>query len=121
MRLLGYSISQKLYIIESNHTAYITLSAQELEKYGAKTGDTEGLVNYALSIKGIEFAALIVERSDGIRLSFRSRSDFDVNKFARAHFNGGGHKNAAGGRSDYSLEDTVKKFLQVLTTYNGQL
>ncbi|MCS6824825.1 MAG: bifunctional oligoribonuclease/PAP phosphatase NrnA [Cytophagaceae bacterium] len=121
LRLLGYSISQKLTVLENKHTAYITLSAEELERYKAKTGDTEGLVNYALSIKGIELAALIVERPDCVRMSFRSRGDFDVNEFARQHFSGGGHKNAAGGCSSASLEDTVKKFVAVLNNYNGKL
>jgi phosphoesterase RecJ-like protein len=90
--------------------AYFVISKKDLKKYQSQTGDTEGLVNYALSLDGIKLAALFSEREDGIKISFRSSSDVAVNKFAASYFNGGGHKNAAGGKSALSLRDTVDRF-----------
>ncbi len=90
--------------------AYFAISKKDLKKYQSQTGDTEGLVNYALSLDGIKLAALFSEREDGIKISFRSSTEVAVNKFAAAHFLGGGHKNAAGGKSMLSLKDTVERF-----------
>ena len=103
------------------NTAYITLTWEELRQYGSQTGDTEGLVNYGLSIKGIKMAVLMYDRKEEIKLSFRSLSDFDVNALARKHFSGGGHKNASGGQSKLSLEETLKKFLSILPEYKQEL
>ena len=86
-----------------------------------QVGDTEGLVNYALSIKGIKFAALFNERKDKIRISFRSVGEFSVNSFANKHFEGGGHKNAAGGDSFLTLDKTLEKFERLLPEYEKQL
>jgi len=97
------------------------LSQQELRKFGSQTGDTEGLVNYGLSIKGIKMAVLMYDRGEEIKLSFRSLADFDVNALARKHFDGGGHKNASGGQSKLSLDDTLKKFLSILPEYKNKL
>ena len=121
LRLLGYSLSEKLKVIPEYNTAYFALSAKELNRFNTQAGDTEGLVNYALSIGGIKMAALIKEGDGIIKMSFRSVGDFSVNDFARSHFNGGGHKNAAGGRSDDSFEDTVKKFENLLKEYKSTL
>ena len=92
-------------------------------KFNFKKGDTEGLVNYALSIKGIIFAAIFIEDEDQgiVKISFRSKGKFSVNQFARNHFEGGGHDNAAGGKSDLSLEKTVQKFESLLPKYKEQL
>ncbi|MDH5597525.1 MAG: DHHA1 domain-containing protein, partial [Cyclobacteriaceae bacterium] len=117
IRLLGFSLSERLKIIPEFSTAYISLSAEDLSKFKSQTGDTEGIVNYALSIVGIKFAALITERNNMIKMSFRSMGEFSVNEFARKHFSGGGHKNAAGGKSESSLAETVKKFEEVLKEY----
>lgn len=114
LRFIGYALSEKLKILKSKRTAYFSITADELDRYHSKTGDTEGLVNYALSIEGINFAALMIERPDSVKLSFRSRGDFSVNEFARRYFEGGGHKNAAGGKSDLNLKDTENKFLEIL-------
>jgi phosphoesterase RecJ-like protein len=102
-------------------TAFIYLSAEELQRFDSQTGDTEGLVNYALSIDKVVFAAMIVEREDGVKISFRSKGDFNVNVFARTHFEGGGHKNAAGGRSLKSLSETVRHFREIVFTYKEEL
>ncbi|HEY8512098.1 MAG TPA: bifunctional oligoribonuclease/PAP phosphatase NrnA [Cyclobacteriaceae bacterium] len=122
LRLMGYVLSQKLQIVPELKTAYITLSRDELRQYESQTGDTEGLVNYGLSIRDIVLSVLIYERKDGsVKLSFRSIGDFSVNDFARQHFEGGGHKNAAGGQSSLSLNDTLAKFLGILPSYRDLL
>jgi phosphoesterase RecJ-like protein len=122
LQLMGAALTN-LVVLPEFHTAYITLSQEELNTYKYKKGDTEGLVNYGLSIKGVCFAAIFIEdeEQDIIKISLRSKGDFSVNKFSRNHFNGGGHDNAAGGRSDVSLIDTVEKFVGLLPTYKKEL
>jgi phosphoesterase RecJ-like protein len=99
-------------LLEASKTSYITLTQQELDSFNYIKGDTEGIVNYGLSIKGIVFAAIFIENAEEkiIKISFRSQGDFDVNLFAREHFNGGGHRNAAGGKSEVSMDETIQKF-----------
>lgn len=121
LRLMGYVLSTKLNVIPEFRTAYMVLSAEELKRFGSQTGDTEGLVNYGLSIKGIKLSVIISDRRDNIKLSFRSLGKFSVNDFARAHFSGGGHRNAAGGQTQLSLEETVNKFVSLLPQYRDQL
>jgi phosphoesterase RecJ-like protein len=116
LQLLGRAL-QNLKVISDKKTAYIALSQNELNEFNYEKGDTEGIVNYGLSIKGIHFAAIFIEHTDEniIKISFRSQGDFDVNQFARTHFNGGGHMNAAGGKSNESLEKTIEKFKQLVS------
>jgi phosphoesterase RecJ-like protein len=121
LRLLGYCLSEKLTVLPDYHTAYIDLTIEELNHFDHKVGDTEGVVNYALSIEGIKLAILLTERSDRIRLSFRSKGDFSVNSFARNHFKGGGHLNAAGGDSYLSMDETIDKLIGLLPQYKDQL
>ena len=121
LRLLGYSISDQLVVLPDYHTAFITLSSADLLKFNHQIGDTEGVVNYALSIKDINLAALFMERDGVVKISFRSKGNFSVDSFAREHFNGGGHRNAAGANCDTSLEDTVLKFRQILPLYQSKL
>ncbi|MCU0354291.1 MAG: bifunctional oligoribonuclease/PAP phosphatase NrnA [Cytophagales bacterium] len=121
MRFLGFALKDKLVVVPEYRLAYFAISAGELEQYHSQTGDTEGLVNYGLSIENIVFAALFTERDGMVRISFRSVGDFSVNEFARAHFDGGGHKNAAGGRSTLTLPDTVAKFLAAVPQYQAAL
>lgn len=121
LKFLGFALSQRLTVNEKLNIAYFVISKEDLNKFDSRTGDTEGVVNYALSIKGIKMAATIIERDDRVRMSFRSVGDFSVSKFADKHFNGGGHKNAAGGSSEVSLTDTVKKFEQVIEEYAEEL
>lgn len=122
LQLLGRALSN-LKLISDSNTAYITLSQKELNTFDYKKGDTEGVVNYALSLSGVKFAVIFIEnQSDGIiKISLRSKGDFDVNAFAREHFNGGGHINASGGRSELSLKKTVEKFISILPTYKNDL
>lgn len=121
LRFLGFALSQRLKIVKEYHTAYFLITSNDLERFDSQTGDTEGLVNYALSLENINFAALIVERTEMVKMSFRSKGDFSVRDFASSHFEGGGHKNASGGKSNLSLLDTEKKFLNVLDLYRNSL
>lgn len=121
LRLMGYVLSEKLKVLPEYRTAYMVLSAEELKKFGSQTGDTEGFVNYGLSIKGIRLSVMIYERKDNVKLSFRSLGDFNVNELARKHFEGGGHKNASGGSSNVSLSQTLENFLGILPQYKDQL
>jgi len=111
LQLLGRAL-QNMKVLAEHKTAYTTLSQKELDGFEHVKGDTEGIVNYGLSIKGIVFAAIFIENVEEkiIKISFRSQGEFDVNLFAREHFKGGGHCNAAGGKSETSMEETVKKF-----------
>lgn len=111
LQLLGRAL-QNMKVITEHKTAYTTLTQDELDIFNYVKGDTEGIVNYGLSIKGIHFAAIFIENKEEkiIKISFRSQGDFDVNQFARDHFHGGGHRNAAGGKSEMTMEETLQKF-----------
>jgi phosphoesterase RecJ-like protein len=115
LRLLGRAL-ENMRIFPEFKTSYITLSQNELDTFNYVKGDTEGIVNYGLTIKGVVFAAIFIEHKDEniIKISFRSQGDFDVNQFARDHFNGGGHINAAGGKSYLSMRETVIKFEKLI-------
>jgi bifunctional oligoribonuclease and PAP phosphatase NrnA len=121
LRLLGFSLSEKLVVLPESNTAYISLSKAELDSFNHQVGDTEGIVNYALSIKDINLAALFMEREGLVKISFRSKGDFSVNELARKHFNGGGHCNAAGAYSYISLNETIDKFVSLLPAYRDAL
>ncbi len=114
LKLLGFALNEKLKLVEGQPAAYFTLTEKELERFNYQKGDIEGLVNYPFSIKGIKVCALFNETEDHIKISFRSKGKIDMNKFARIHFNGGGHINASGGRSNDSLSETEKKFVDLV-------
>jgi nanoRNase/pAp phosphatase (c-di-AMP/oligoRNAs hydrolase) len=116
LQLLGRAL-QNMKVLADHQTTYTTLTQEELDTFGYVKGDTEGIVNYGLSIKGIVFTAIFIENNEEkiIKISFRSQGDFDVNQFARDHFNGGGHRNAAGGKSVLSMKETVQKFEDLVT------
>jgi len=122
LQLLGKSLTN-LKVIPELNTAYISLSAEEQNEFNAQKGDTEGVVNYALSLQGIKLAAIFKEDQNSklIKISLRSKGDFSVNEFSRAHFNGGGHTNAAGGASKLTLEETLDKFISILPNYKKEL
>ena len=120
LRFLGYCLDQKMKVIPEYNTAYIIISAAEIRKFHLKGGDTEGLVNYNLTMKDINFGVLIKEADGLVKFSFRSLGKFPCNEFA-AHFGGGGHHNASGGMSKESLEETEKKFLALLPAYKDAL
>jgi len=121
LQFLGYCLCNKLKVLPEYRTAYIVVTREELEQFNIQTGETEGLVNYALSIEGVIFAALIIDRTLKVKLSFRSIGDFPANEFAAKFFNGGGHFNAAGGESEDTLEATVERFLNALPHYKSIL
>jgi len=122
IKLLGVAL-KNLKILPQYRTAYITISQKELEDHNFKKGDTEGFVNYALSVKGIIFAVIFIESSKDsiVKISFRSKGDFSVNEFAREHYHGGGHTNAAGGRSHKTMGGTVTEFISILSHYKNAL
>ena len=122
LQLLGCALTN-LKVLPEYNTAYITLSQEELDKYKFQKGDTEGIVNYGLSLEGIVFAAIFIEnhQENIVKISLRSKGSFSVNEFSRAHFNGGGHSNAAGGRSDLPLNETIDKFISILPDYKKAL
>ena len=121
LRLLGFALSEKLVVLPEFSTAYISLTQEELDRFDYEVGDTEGVVNYALSISGINLAALFSERDNVIRASFRSKGSFKCDVLAREHFNGGGHKNAAGAYSYVSMDETIARFRALLPQYKDAL
>ena len=121
VKFIGYAISQKLEVLPEYKTALITIDHEELKRFNITTGDTEGLVNYGLSIEGIRFAVLIIDRSKLVKMSFRSKGTFAANVFAMNHFSGGGHFHAAGGSSTDDLNTTIEKFKSALINYKDQL
>jgi len=114
LQLWGYALGQAMVNLPEISTTYIALNAESLSKYNYKEGDTEGLVNYALSVEGSVLGILLSEKDGKIRISFRSTGSFSVNKLSRENFEGGGHENAAGGVSYLSMQDTIDKLLRVL-------
>ncbi len=122
LQLMGVALSN-LKLLPEYKTAYITISQKELYDHDFKKGDTEGFVNYGLSVKGIIFAVIFIENEQEkiIKISLRSKGAFSVNEFSRNHFEGGGHHNAAGGKSDLSLSATVEKFISILPSYKEEL
>ena len=117
LHFLGHCLKDKLVVLPEYFAAYITVSKEEMDKYKHEPGDLEGIVNFALSIKGVKIGVLFSERDGLVKMSFRSKSGYSVKEIAEKYFEGGGHKNAAGGRSTLSLEDTVKKFKDILPSY----
>jgi phosphoesterase RecJ-like protein len=114
IRLLGYALNKRMVVIPEYKTAYIFLSKDDLKEYNHVKGDTEGFVNMPLSIKGINFSALFIEKDGFIKLSFRSKGQFPSNEFAAQYFSGGGHLNASGGEYTDTLDNTINFFLKVL-------
>ncbi|MEX8548030.1 MAG: bifunctional oligoribonuclease/PAP phosphatase NrnA [Mucilaginibacter sp.] len=121
LRFLGFCLSEKLEILHEYNTALITVSKADLNRFNINTGDTEGIVNYALSIEGIRLAAFIIERPDKIKLSLRSSGTFPANEICKKYFHGGGHRNAAGGQSESTLEEVIHQFKTLLPEYKNLL
>lgn len=121
LRLLGFSLNKKMKVIPEYQTAYIWLTKKELESFNNQQGDTEGLVNYPLTIDGINFTALFTEKDGLTKCSFRSRGSFPANKVASEHFNGGGHLNAAGGEFHKTIGKTIHYFECILPEYTSYL
>ena len=113
LKLIGYALNRKTFVIPEARTAYIALTAEELKEYDYQKGDTEGLVNYALGLKGIDVAGFFYEMDGFVKLSLRSKGRVHVNEVSSTYFNGGGHKMAAGGRTSASLDETIALFEKI--------
>jgi phosphoesterase RecJ-like protein len=121
LRFLGHCLANCLEVLPEYNTAIITVNKADLDRFDVNTGDTEGIVNYALSIASIRLAAFIVERTDKVKLSLRSKGEFPANDICKKYFSGGGHRNAAGGQSTESLQATVNKLKSILPEYKTLL
>ena len=121
MRFIGFCLNEKMQLLREYNTALICVTADELKRYNIITGDTEGLVNYGLAIRDINFSVLIVDRTVARKMSFRSKGKFPANEFAKKYFNGGGHFNAAGGESHDAIEIVETKFKEALAAYKHLL
>ncbi|MDB5191499.1 MAG: 3-to-5 oligoribonuclease type [Segetibacter sp.] len=121
LRFIGFALLNRMEVFYEYNTAIMAITKNDLFRFRIKTGDTEGLVNYLLTIEGIRFGAIVIDRDEERKWSFRSKGAFDVNTFARLHFDGGGHFNAAGGSSKDPLEVTVRNFKNILKEYETQL
>ncbi len=114
LRLQGFALNKRMVVLPEYNTAYIYLTKDDLKEYNHIKGDTEGFVNMPLSIKGIFFSVLFVEKDNFIKLSFRSTGRFSTNEFAAKYFSGGGHMNASGGEYRDTLDNTITYFLKSL-------
>ena len=121
LKFMGNAFLNRMIVLPEFKTAIMAIPKTDIYKFDLKTGDTEGLVNYLLSIEGIKFAAIVIDREEERKWSFRSKGNFDVNIFARTHFEGGGHANAAGGRSSKSVDETFDDFKNIIENYKSQL
>ena len=121
LRLLGHAISERMLVWDTYHTALIYITKEDLQKYDYQVGDLEGVVNYPLMMDKINMSILLTERDNQVRMSFRSKGEFSVNELANKYFNGGGHRNAAGGRYFVSLDQTIEEIKKVLPEYKESL
>ena len=119
-RLFGYVINRKMELIANGHVAYMSLKEHEMRRFGFQQGDSEGFVNYPLTIKKVKMSAMFIEQHNFIRISLRSRGNIDVNLFARKYFEGGGHKNAAGGKSYDSMEVTLDRYIRAVEAWAAE-
>jgi phosphoesterase RecJ-like protein len=117
MRFIGYCLDEKMQILREYNTALICVTAEELKRFQVITGDSEGLVNYGLSIKGIKLSVIIIDRTVARKMSFRAKGNFPANEFARKYFNGGGHFSAAGGESLDPIDSVESKFKAAIADY----
>ena len=121
MKLMGYCMSEKMVVLSEFNAAHISITMEEMDRFDHKVGDTEGFVNIPFSIKGIKVTALFIEKKNHVKISLRSKGNFSVDALASEYFKGGGHINAAGGESDLSLEDTIRKFETVIAKYKDEI
>ena len=121
LRYIGHSLLNRMTVLPEFHTVYFAALKSEMDAFHHQAGDTEGLVNYGLSISGMKMAVLFSERDKVIKISFRSKGDFSVKELAEKHFEGGGHKNAAGGKSTATLQETIDRFIALLPGYTNEL
>ena len=119
-RLFGYTISRKMKTLLKGTVAYMSLTEEEMRRFWFQQGDSEGFVNYPLTVKKMRMSAMFSEQQGFIRVSLRSRGEVDVNEFARRYFNGGGHRNAAGGKSFVSMDETIQHYIASVEEYHAE-
>ena len=119
-RLFGYVINRKMQLIEQGTVAYMSLTEAEMRRFRFQQGDSEGFVNYPLTIKKMKMTAMFLAHRKFIRVSLRSRGEVDVNLFARRYFEGGGHKNAAGGKSFDTMERTIERYVAAVREFAAE-
>lgn len=117
LKLLGFTLNERMEVISELDTALIWLSKEDLKRFNFQPGDTEGFVNYGLSVRGVRLAAFFVERNDVVKVSMRSKAALPVDRFLKDHFNGGGHANAAGGQTNESLDAAIARFRELLPAH----
>jgi bifunctional oligoribonuclease and PAP phosphatase NrnA len=121
MHMLGYVLNEKMEVFPEYNTVLLSLTREEQKRFNFQPGDSEGFVNFPLSIKGVKFSVFFIEKDDHVKLSLRSKGNFSVNKFAAAHFNGGGHFNASGGEIYAPINEALEKFRNILPEYKNEL
>ncbi len=121
MKLLGHCLDQGMEVLSDYQAAIIKLTKEDLVRFNYKDGDTEGFVNYPLSIQGMKMSVIFIEKDDVVKISFRSKGNVPINSVAREYFNGGGHMNAAGGRTDLKLDEAINLFKKVLPDFHKNL
>ncbi len=119
-KLFGFAINRKMELIHNGTVAYMSLKEHEMRRFQFQQGDSEGFVNYALTIKKVKMSAMFLAHRKFIRISLRSRGDVDVNLFARKYFNGGGHRNAAGGKSFLTMEETIQHYIRSVEEFAAE-
>ena len=119
-KLFGYAINRKMKTLLGGRVAYMSLTEEEMRRFWFQQGDNEGFVNYPLTLKKMKMSAMFTAQQGFIRVSLRSRGDVDVDTFARRYFNGGGHKNAAGGKSFVSMEETIEHYIKSVNEYHEE-
>lgn len=117
LRFLGHMLNKCMEVLPQHHAVIFRATRSDMDQYHHESGDLEGIVNYGLSMSGIQVAALFSERDGLVKISFRSKGDFSVKDIAEAHFDGGGHRNAAGGRSTSGLDEAIGRFKRILPEY----
>jgi phosphoesterase RecJ-like protein len=110
----GYALLEKLKVVNNGKVAYISIGQSDARRFNLQMGDNEGLVNFPFKIEGVLISVLFSEERDKVKISFRSKGDIDMNEFARKYFEGGGHRNASGGKSKIGMEETEKRFVELV-------
>lgn len=121
MKLMGYALAHKMQVFPEHKAAFISLTQQELRDYEYQIGDTEGFVNLPLSIENIVFSALFIENTGFVKVSLRSRGSFPVNEICEKYYDGGGHRNAAGGKSYKNMQETETEFVDIINKHAKEL
>jgi len=121
IRLKGFALHSRMVVHPELHTAYIWLTKEDLDRFRHVKGDTEGFANVLLTMNGIVLSVLFVERTGFVKMSLRSKGSFNANELSRKCFNGGGHRNAAGGEMKGTIHEVVNHFENTLPSFRKEL